>query len=80
MVRFLAAESGADFSAQDYMGNTASHYLASYKIVNKKALNFLLSFTEAAKSWATVENEAGYTTADLYELGQLVSEVRELEA
>jgi hypothetical protein len=60
-----------DATAQDIHGNTALHYLASYRDPNYQAVEFITTTSAAAaESWASVRNNWGYTAEELFADGK----------
>jgi hypothetical protein len=67
----ISTTSRIDASAQDIHGNTALHYLASYRDPNYQAIEFVAKTSAAAaESWASVRNCWGYTAEELFADGK----------
>jgi predicted ATP-dependent serine protease len=58
-------------AAQDVHGNTALHYLAGQRIVNKRLVDMLLEdeLGSGKRVWETVRNRWGWTAKELWEDG-----------
>lgn len=65
LVDYLLDRSTQDLSAVDVHGNTALHYLASYRTVNTKLIDKLRSLEGGEQIWTTAKNHYGYTPKKL---------------
>lgn len=65
MVHHLYNCSVASVSQQDIHGNTALHYLASYRVVNYPLMTWLRSQDQGQYAWDVLRNRYGFTAHDL---------------
>lgn len=63
-----------DAGATDVHGNTAQHYVACHRDVNKGLLDQLRDHTRGEQTWRGAKNRYGFTPAELFESGQNVIE------
>lgn len=65
VVHHLYNCSVASVSQQDIHGNTALHYLASYRVVNYQLMTWLRSQDQGQYAWDVLRNRYGFTAQDL---------------
>ncbi|KAL8671647.1 MAG: hypothetical protein Q9168_003853 [Polycauliona sp. 1 TL-2023] len=58
-----------DIAAKDIHGNTALHYLASYRNINEELLDLLWQEDYAEEAWRANKNRYGFTAAELFRSG-----------
>ena len=73
IMRYLLQHSEQDVAAQDYVGNTALHYLASHKELDDSAISVLRSAQGGEVTWLDMKNKKGFTPAELYEANKRAS-------
>ncbi|KAI9775111.1 MAG: hypothetical protein M1839_001422 [Geoglossum umbratile] len=67
VAEYLLASETQDVRAEDAYGNTALHYLAAYRTVNKEAIAILRSSQTGEEVWTDSTNMWGFTPQDLFE-------------
>ena len=67
---YLLGNSEQDVAKGDVHGNTALHYLASHRAVNREAVALLRGLPDGERVWMQARNRYGYTPGELLDAGK----------
>ncbi|KAI4182812.1 MAG: hypothetical protein LQ348_004798 [Seirophora lacunosa] len=76
-VQLICEHAPVDVGSQDVHGNTALHYLASQRGVNRDLIAWLRTRNNGEMAWRQKKNQYGYTAEDLLESAEAAVEIQD---